>query len=555
MSEVEFLPHDAASQGAGGSRPPGGSQPPGGPYPPGGAQLPAEPAAARPPRLPRLRAAAARAGAPLRPVAAALLGRLRPWRDDVVRSLRRLSARLVIGVVSLVLVLVGAISASTDVALHSFLMSRLDQQLNSAAGQNAAFIDHCIRSGSTQCIIGHGPPPTQREWLALLLPNSTEYPVNLSNSPFDTLTLPASVRKALTADPATVQTITSGADSVRVTGQQTDSGLVVVTGLSTDEVDRTMHRLISLEIIVGGAAVLLAVLATSYGVAFSLRRLRQVTDTAHEVAVELSPTGTGLDRRVDVPDDGSEVGQLAESMNTLLAAVETQFAARLESEARLRQFLADASHELRTPLTSIRGYAELARMQRAAGADTDDNLSRIESEGTRMSRLVEDLLTLARGDQGQQPARELVDVGELADDAASGTRAAFPHRQVEVVAAPDLHVIGDRDQLLRVLRNLLTNAAVHTAPERPIRVRATPEGDTAVLQVIDGGPGLPPEEAAHVFERFWRADKARSRARGGTGLGLAIVSAVVAAHGGTVRFDSSVEHGSTVTVRLPAVHG
>ena len=133
----------------------------------------------------------------------------------------------------------------------------------------------------------------------------------------------------------------------------------------------------------------------------SLRNLYTVTGTAQEVAAELSPEGAGLDRRVPVVEEGTEVGQLAESVNTLLAAVETQFAARLESERLLRQFLADASHELRTPLTSIRGYAELARMQRAAGAEpgtSGDNLDRIESEGTRMSRLVDDLLLLARGD-------------------------------------------------------------------------------------------------------------------------------------------------------------
>jgi two-component system OmpR family sensor kinase len=242
-------------------------------------------------------------------------------------------------------------------------------------------------------------------------------------------------------------------------------------------------------------------------------------------------------------------------MNTLLSAVETQFSARLQSEARLRQFLADASHELRTPLTSIRGYAELARMQRAAGANAEDNLARIESEGTRMSRLVEDLLTLARGDQSGAPVRELIDVGELIEDAVNDVRVAFPHRHVSTESVPNLHVLGDRDQLLRAVRNLLTNAAVHTARDRPILARCAADGADVVVQVVDGGPGLPPEDAARVFERFWRADKARSRARGGSGLGMAIVASIVAANGGTVRFDSSVEHGSTVTITLPGVSG
>jgi two-component system OmpR family sensor kinase len=287
----------------------------------------------------------------------------------------------------------------------------------------------------------------------------------------------------------------------------------------------------------------------------SLRNLYVVTGTAQEVAAELSPEGAGLDRRVPVVEEGTEVGQLAESMNTLLAAVETQFAARLESERLLRQFLADASHELRTPLTSIRGYAELARMQRAKGDEQQDNLDRIESEGTRMSRLVDDLLLLARGDaDGAEHAAERLPVGlvDMLDDAVSGSRAAFPDRPIDTEIGTLPIVLGDRDQLLRVVRNLIANAAVHTAAGRPILVRAYSENGGAVVQVADGGPGLPPEQAAHVFERFWRADKARTRSRGGSGLGLSIVAAIVKAHGGSVRFDSAVETGSTVTVWLPA---
>jgi two-component system OmpR family sensor kinase len=291
-------------------------------------------------------------------------------------------------------------------------------------------------------------------------------------------------------------------------------------------------------------------------VRLSLRNLYRVTRTAREVAAELSPEGAGLDRRVPVSEPDSEVGQLAESMNTLLSAVETQFAARLDSERRMRQFLADASHELRTPLTSIRGYAELARMQRALGPDgvgTDaDNLDRIESEGTRMSRLVEDLLTLARGDQGAVPEVMPVDVDDLLDEIVAGSRAAFPEREFRCSSAGGLSVLGDHDQLLRAVRNLVTNAATHTAADGPIEVRAAAAGPGVVIEVSDAGPGLPPEEAAHVFERFWRADKARTRARGGSGLGLAIVASIVQAHRGTVQFQSTVQGGSTVSVWLPA---
>ena len=201
----------------------------------------------------------------------------------------------------------------------------------------------------------------------------------------------------------------------------------MVTGLSTAEVSRTLGRLLAIELIIGVAVgrswrwarrpgACGAACATSTGSPARRRRSRP----------SCRPTGAGLDRRVPVAEEGTEVGQLAESMNTLLAAVETQFAARVESEQRMRQFLADASHELRTPLTSIRGYAELARMQRrrAATPDADDNLDRIESEGTRMSRLVEDLLLLARGDAAGADARPASRTSRSTSPSCSTTRSA-----------------------------------------------------------------------------------------------------------------------------------
>jgi two-component system OmpR family sensor kinase len=321
-----------------------------------------------------------------------------------------------------------------------------------------------------------------------------------------------------------------------------------------EEVDHTLQRLLVLELAVGAGAVLLAAGLTSWGVRAGLRPLTRVTRTAQEVTAELSAAGSGLDRRVPGADPTTEVGKVASSVNTLLQAVETQFAARLRSEERMRQFLADASHELRTPLTSIRGYAELARLQGRATDSPDDSMHRIEVEGTRMSRLVEDLLVLARGDQESALQHEPVEVDKLLAEAAAAVSAAHPDRELSIAGSGGAVLVGDRDQLLRVLINLATNAAVHTR-EGPIRLEAirgrTPAGEAVALRVIDTGPGLPPEEAAHVFERFWRADKARSRAKGGSGLGMAIVAQIVAAHGGYVQFDSSVQAGTVVTVTLP----
>jgi two-component system OmpR family sensor kinase len=470
---------------------------------------------------------------------------------------RSLSGRLVAGVVALVVAIVLLTGGCTYFALRSFMFNRLDQQLTNASVHNAHFFVQCMARGGEFCPRG---PQAEREWVNIVDDTGEPQINRLTGAPNLTLVrLPKPLARELLAA-SRPTTVAYQGHQLRVLVRPLSPDLIegppggfgLVTALSTDEVQRTLHRLVALELIIGSAAVVVALLATSYGVRFTLRRLYRVTDTAREVAAELSPEGRGLDRRVPEDDPDTEVGQLAQSMNTLLAAVETQFGARLESERRMRQFLADASHELRTPLTSIRGYAELARMQRAVGEADDDNLSRIEAEGTRMSRLVEDLLVLARGDQGTAPERVLVDLGEVLDDVVSGSRAAFPDRQFVLEAQPGAQVVGDRDQLVRAVRNLVDNAAVHTRPDGPITVRAFRVDDRLRLQVIDSGPGLPPEQAAHVFQRFWRADRARSRARGGSGLGLAIVATIVQAHGGAVRFDSSVEHGSTVTIDLPA---
>jgi two-component system OmpR family sensor kinase len=464
---------------------------------------------------------------------------------------------LVTGVVALVVVLVLATGMGTYYALNHYLNKRLDQQVASAVSGATSLQELFVGDPQTGSAL-HSP---QQIWAIAL--SRTGNAVLLEprvGSGTQTMSLSAGDRDYLASHPGVVRTIrTTDGYELRVitrairgtTGSGVPFVATAVVGLSTAEVDRTLRRLLELELLIGTVAVVVALGATTYGVRYSLRHLYGVTRTARQVAEELSPQGTGLDRRVPVEEPDSEVGQLADSMNTLLSAVETQFAARIASEERMRQFLADASHELRTPLTSIRGYAELARMQRQQGNPTDDNLARIESEGTRMSRLVDDLLTLARNDQRSQARRELVDLVDLAADAVADVRAAHPVRSIEFDADGELNVVGDRDQLMRVALNLVTNAAVHTRPDGPIRVTVTAEGADAVFRVIDSGPGLRPEDAAKVFERFWRADKARTRARGGSGLGMAIVASITWAHGGSVDFRSSVETGSTVTVRLP----
>jgi two-component system OmpR family sensor kinase len=490
--------------------------------------------------------------------------RQNPFRFTLIP--RTLTARLVSGVVALVIVIVAITGTATYLSLSSYLGGRLDMQLaqTSTGPQVSAAI-----SGRTNRF-GQGNP-TKVWLLELNLDGSVTnpQPPGITEMKLTTDQRRSALRRSTNGENQHPQSmITADGQSLRIVvvplvneGSNTQIGLVVV-GLSTAEDDRTLSRLVLLELIIGTVSVLVAAGLTTWGVRVGLGPLKRVTRTAQEVTVELSPNGSGLDRRVPEMDSTTEVGQLATSFNLMLDTVEEEFTARRESEERMRQFLADASHELRTPLTSIRGYAELARMQknrqRALGdpsvSDDEDTIGRIETEGTRMSRLVEDLLTLARGDDAAQQGidhHELIDVGDVVVDAVSGVRIAHPNRVIVTDAPDNLSVVGDRDQLVRLLRNLTTNAAVHTDPTGPIRVSARREGDTVVMQVADSGPGLTPEEAAHVFERFWRADKARTRVRGGSGLGMSIVAQIVEAHCGRVYFDSSVPTGSTVTVVLP----
>ena len=490
-----------------------------------------------------------------------------PRRTPLQRLTHRsLTSRLVVGVVTLVVVLVTITGGGTYYALRYFLEQRLDDQVQSTVGGGGLSELFGVVPISDS---GVAPTPVwavalNTEGQRLTFPNTAAqwiHKLRLSATDADRFTT-AALKAGRSAATPVVSITTVDGTSLRATARQVTATnqrnnqqvpAIAVVGLSTGEERRILTRLLALEFIIGGAAIALALFMTLAGVRFSLRGLRRVTTTAQDVAAELSPSGAALQRRVPVTEKGTEVAQLTESFNTLLMSAETQFAARIESEERMRQFLADASHELRTPLTSIRGYAELARMQRAVGQADGDNLDRIESEGTRMSRLVEDLLLLARGDgAGNQPERVPIVVAALVEDAVDGVRAAFPERPIELDRLEPGEVIGDPDQLLRVVRNLIINAVVHTAPGPPVRVRALQDGPGLTIQVTDAGPGLPPEDAAHVFERFWRADKARTRARGGSGLGLSIVATIVQAHGGSVRFDSTVEHGSTVTVWLPA---
>jgi two-component system OmpR family sensor kinase len=284
-----------------------------------------------------------------------------------------------------------------------------------------------------------------------------------------------------------------------------------------------------------------------------LRPLQHVETTAEAIAAG------DLTRRVPPGPPGTEVGRLSESLNGMLHQIEGAFRGREASEARLRRFVADASHELRTPLTTIRGYAELFRQ--GAVSDPEEQaraLGRIETEAARMGLLVDDLLLLARLDQQRPLQRETVDVAALAAEAVDDARAADPERTYVLDAGTEpRRVQADRDRLHQVLANLLANVRQHCPPGTHVDVRVTEvdgaadsAGRSVQVDVTDDGPGLDPEQVGRVFERFYRADGARTR--GGSGLGLSIVQAVVEAHGGQVGCSSVLGRGTTFSFRLPA---
>jgi two-component system OmpR family sensor kinase len=320
--------------------------------------------------------------------------------------------------------------------------------------------------------------------------------------------------------------------------------------LPTSSRDATLNRLVVAELI-GGLSLLAAVATLAWFIAGAqLRPLSAVEDVAERIAAgELSSR---------VPTEGgTEVRRLAESLNAMLGRIETAFDARAAAETTLLRFVADASHELRTPLTSIRGYAEL--LDRLGDADPEvraQGLRRIRSESERLSKLVNDLLTLARLDEHPELVLGPVALAPLVADVVGDARAVASSHPISVDVPTDLVVAGDVSSLTRVISNLVNNALHHTPEGTAVEIIGRREPDAVTVAVVDHGPGLTPEQREHVFDRFWRADDSRARsgdAQSGAGLGLAIVAAVVAAHGGRVTVEETDGGGARFVVTLPNV--
>ncbi len=481
------------------------------------------------------------------------------------RPSRSLRARLLAGQIVLLAAACIGIAAVTELALHRYLVGQLDDQVRDAAHRSARIHDRPPPGQRHHHSPRPGPGPDFLE--APGQPAGLAGAVLSGGAPVDAGYLTASgFREAVNSSAAaqlaqtaaTAGPVTRDLDGIgryRVVATPAwHSGDTVVVGLPLAGVDATMIRVLLIFGVVTLFAVAAAAAAGSVAIRRALAPLRRVAQTAGEVVdLPLDRGEVALPVRVPEPDADprTEVGQLGAAVNRMLDHIAAALSARQASETRVRQFVADASHELRTPLTAIRGYTELAQRAGVAGDAAAQALSRVRSETERMTRLLEDLLLLARLDSGRPLERKPVDLSRLAADAVTDAHVAGPDQRwrLDLPAEPVI-VTGDAARLHQVLANLLSNARVHTGAGTVVTTSLSADATQAVLSVADNGPGIPEALRSEVFERFARGDTSRSRKAGSTGLGLAIAAAVVQAHHGSI--DAHSEPGSTeFTVRLP----
>jgi two-component system OmpR family sensor kinase len=457
-----------------------------------------------------------------------------------VPSRLSLRTRLLVGVIALAALGLVAADIATYGSLRSFLVSRTDSTLRD---------EHQAFEGGPGGEELHAPPDVYSE-------------VRAANGRAVLDQLTVGVFRGQTTPPAPLlpQTIhvpshpNEGPDRVSYfsVGSQHSSeryrvraaiepelnGSMLIVATSLHEVDSTLHRLFLVELLVTLAVLAALTLLGLWIVRLGLRPLRAIEETATAI------TAGDLSRRVEHADPQTEVGRVGSALNTMLDRIET-------SDRRLRRFVADASHELRTPLAAVRAYAELfGRGAAARPTDLERSMSGITRETERMSVLVDDLLLLARLDEGRPLEWKPVDLAAVVGEAVDAARVVEPDRPIELSVEPTT-VTGDETRLRQLLDNLLANARAHTPAGTPVSVELRHVDGRAELAVADHGPGLTEEQAQRVFERFYRADSSRTRASGGAGLGLSIVAAVTEAHGGTAEARPTPGGGATFVITLP----
>jgi two-component system OmpR family sensor kinase len=478
----------------------------------------------------------------------------------------RIRLLLAVGAVALIALLVADVV--TYSALRSFLFTQIDQSLvtpqRAAASPNFGGLE---LPGTNPFNPSRDPHPrspilggfeeirSSSGTIVLITPaqvNGHSYTPRLPTPITGFTVQPDGIRAVYFTAPATQ----AGGPSFRVRASKLEDGNEFIVAAPLDATNGTLNHLLFIELIVTGAALIAAVLLGWWLVRVGLRPLEEVERTA-----ELIAEGE-LDNRVPGENTKTEVGRLARTVNIMLSRIQRAFAERdateaelRTSEGRLRQFVADASHELRTPVSAVSAYAEMYQLGMAkSGPELDRAMAGISLESARMGHLVEDLLTLARLDEGLPLEQKPVELVKLSADAVHTAAAVGPDWPVRLEAARPVEVTGDPLRLRQVLDNLLSNVRAHTPTGTTTVVRVSQTSDEAVVDVTDDGPGLDDEQRSRVFERFYRADPSRSRLKGGAGLGLSIVNAIVTAHGGTVQALSLPDGGASFSVHLPLSH-
>jgi len=473
-------------------------------------------------------------------------------------SLWSLRNRLILAAVFLASLAIIASDFAANTALRSYLISQVDNQLFSISSGSLERLD---RAGiAPQSEFEESRSPFRVLQPIRGVPTSTSLTLldregnligqvggELAGQNFGVTGLKVSQVEKYENKPFTIEGEGRNPD-VRALALVLPTGMgSVIAANSLEEVDKTLSQLRFLFFFLGLIAIFLTALVSRWIIAISLRPLDKVEETAEAIAAG------DLSARLPAAKPDTEVGRLTTSLNMMLSRIEQSFSVRVESENKLRRFVADASHELRTPLTAIRGFAELHRQGAVSGEEkTKELISRIEGESIRMSSLVEDLLLLARLDQARELDFEPVDLNTLIVEVVASAKAAGPDHPIELnLPQEELFVLGDSRRIHQVVANLLANARTHTPLGTKINVTARQTLAEVIIEVADNGPGLSKSDQERIFERFFRADPARVRNSGeGSGLGLSIVDAVMKAHGGYVSVKSELDKGATFTLHF-----